>query len=234
MTTKKKVLVTIGSDQDFKGYAEYVGAEYRALDPTNKVPFVDLFRLKKYQDHYDELVYIGPKRVLLNVDLFKEHVEGSVGRVGLDLLVVDKTSPQIFEHPDADFDVKQAGGVINSRITKAYKIENASDGPGTQFKNLLRKAGVGSCYRCSVTAAEMNLKGPDWCESEFDALVKRILKNAKASESLLVWVSTVATDSVGAAKPAIRWALKKAIETARAVEKDPLAYTLSQSDEDLL
>lgn len=173
--THSKAIVTIGSTQDFAGLARQVGAEYRPLQPTEELPAIELFRLHKYQEHYDQVLYVGTDPFAASFELFERHAEGSVFRIDWNVFLVDKFCPRIFKPADGDTSNQAAYDLIESRIQKR------EGGAGTELKSIFAYLGYPGCQRCAATAQRMDLNGVQWCRDSFATIVNEIVSNVRAN-----------------------------------------------------
>lgn len=79
-----------------------------------------------------------------------------------------------------------------------------SAGPGTELKRLLSRLGIqaaGNC-QCNARAAEMDRRGPDWCEQNIEEVVAWLGEEAGARRLPFV-------------APAARFLIRRAIAQAR-------------------
>jgi len=213
--TQNRLIVTIDNDQDLTKYANKVGARLIRLNSRNNPKELDLFRLDKYQTKSDIMMFIGPNKFIHRKDLFKTHIPGKVGRYKFDLIMVDKTSPRIFQPVFKRLSGQQIRDLIESRIEEQGHIPMV--GVGTELKKVLsRKYKAPPCELCEMTSLKLNLRGIIGCEDTFDEIVDEVNDNAKNSNNFLVRHLAKIGDAAGKTKPLISESLTEAIQLAKA------------------
>ena len=174
--TLSRALVTIGNSQDLSAYAEKWGAAYRPLERQEAHPAHELFRLDKYQQHYDQLLFVGDTDFQNTENLFALE-SGHTIHDSFALFVVTKSMTRIFEKPPTGTLLLEAG--VRSLILS--RIPPIGYGPGTELDKIFKWLGFPSCRRCTSTARKMDLDGTDKCRSNFETLVARITTNVRAN-----------------------------------------------------
>ena len=132
------------------------------------------------------------------------------------MIVVDKTSPRIFEPVRKRLTSEEVKKIINLRIEEQEEPVPLV-GAGTELKRVLvRKYKAPACQVCAMTALKMDLKGISWCENNYEDLVDEINDNAKRSRNYLIKYLAAIGDAAGKTKPMVRESLTEAIQNAKA------------------
>lgn len=192
--TPSKVIVTIGCETDLTEYAKEVGAEYRPLEPFGDSPEHELYRIHKYQELYDQVLFVGDRDFKWTQDLFKYQEEaGTIIRDGFALFILGKASPRIFEPVfEKVLTLTEIRNLIDSRINAGLKPD---EGAGAELAKIFAWLGFPGCQRCARTARTMNMRGTDWCRENYEYLIGVITNNVKANG---IEVNEQATDGIKA------------------------------------
>lgn len=95
-----------------------------------------------------------------------------------------------------------------------------TEGPGTELKATLAAKGFPTCGRCHALAAEMDIRGAQWCRDNLDALVNRMITNAALIKS--EWDKRVAAHKADPKKPEpqpLRWTVHLAFNLPEAAQR---------------
>lgn len=178
--TTSRVVVDFSTTPEIEKSCKFLNISYRNLSPQYPYLEMDFFRVDKYQTHYDQVLIISGQVKNPNIlELFDNHVLGGIGVFEFSCILLDKTSPKIFKHPETPLNQQECRDLISKRIKKRYFLNISNTGVGFELKKILSYLGFPPCSTCLKIAEKLNSKGLQWCEDNYHDVLTEITDNAR-------------------------------------------------------
>ena len=177
---KSKVVLELGSESHVKSRCEKLSIPYRHLVKSQEIPELELFRIHKYIENYDQILFLPKGLHPENIgQMFKSHQGGKLGKYRDECFLADKSSLKAFEPPKNELTRSQCISCILDKSPDTYDLQIETRNVGSELKSIFKYIGFPTCGACSRLSLEMNAKGIDWIEENYDQVVQKITQNAK-------------------------------------------------------
>ena len=177
---KSKVVLELDNKSHVKSQCEKLSIPYRHLAKSQEMPELELFRIHRYIENYDQVLFLPKGLHPENIEqIFESHQEGKLGKYRDKCFLADKSSLEAFRPPKDELTRSQCISHILNKSPDTYDLQIETRNAGSELKSIFKYMGFPTCGACSRLSSEMNAKGIDWIEENYDDVVEKIAQNAK-------------------------------------------------------